>query len=66
MLKHATRKAGLPQPGDAVLIEQSCVRDERQIFDLCLRDEHAVKGISMIAWQSSGSLRMEQSKLSLP
>jgi len=43
-----------------VLIEQSFVCDESQVFDLRLRDEHAIERISMIAGQPPGSLRVQQ------
>lgn len=42
------------------MIKQSVVRDESQVFDLRLRDKHAIKAILMIAWQPPSSLRMKQ------
>ena len=49
----------LPQPRDAVFIEDSVVGDDGKILDLGLGDKHAIERISMRPWKSAGPLRVE-------
>ena len=42
-----------PNTPDAIAFEDAFICDDRHIFCLCLRNEHAVKGVFVGAWQEA-------------
>jgi hypothetical protein len=57
--RFATCTADSPDAAHVIVVEHAVVADDCHVFELCLRDQHAIERVTMVAGQRACSLRVQ-------